>query len=586
MTSFGKNLYTLMGLTSGLAFVLVASPSQAQLDVTGGGATVDNADIFVPTDGNITNGVLQQTDDRAVIYNYDGFNSVTIETNQGTIPTSAIFRANTLPTINNAVGATDLQGLDGRVLGTLTFPSISPQGLLFFNIPTTLNFTVDNSVPVGGGTPLTEFRAEGWILQETGFVADASGIGFVQRQTPVTLVQYGATAEDKTVLGNDVPATAYAAERAGTTVLDQTVDLSFDSGAVFTPPGFTLEGATPDQDQAVQIGRYQFQESQITYLSLFTNVALINLPSFDDIVFDDDVNDDDGGDRDRGHGNDDDGFDEDNPGNSDGTNRGGNDDSSSDDDGGVVGDDSSSDDDVVGDDSSSDDGGVVGDDSSSDDDVVGDDSSSDDDVVADSGDDNSDDQGDDEDEDDDDDIVTNPNDGSNQFRPIFPGFVFIGIFVFNNVPSGRWVDPPSADGFEYEMTSRDVPVGVASRVFPGMTGVGQADDAVFTRISGFPTGVDADDTFVVSVEGTVLGEFSPGDTLRFSDYAQALGDRLVDGGVRKFTISEINPSVNARNPVAFPLQLEFNTDTASFEMRALEATAAGDDTQISSNIAQ
>jgi hypothetical protein len=60
----------------------------------------------------------------------------------------------------------------------------------------------------------------------------------------------------------------------------------------------------------------------------------------------------------------------------------------------------------------------------------------------------------------------------------------------------------------------------------GMTGVGQADDSVFTRISGFPIDVDADDTFVVSVDGIVLGEFSPGDTLRFSDYADALGDRL------------------------------------------------------------
>jgi hypothetical protein len=139
-----------------------------------------------------------------------------------------------------------------------------------------------------------------------------------------------------------------------------------------------------------------------------------------------------------------------------------------------------------------------------------------------------------------------------------------------------------ADGFEYEMTARDVPVGTPSRVFPGMTGVGQADDSVFTRISGFPIDVDADDTFVVSVDGIVLGEFSPGDTLRFSDYADALGDRLVDGGVRKFTISEINPAVNTRDPIAFPLQLDFNTNTASFEMRALEADPNGETTRISS----
>ncbi|MDA0866904.1 MAG: hypothetical protein O2890_10890, partial [Cyanobacteria bacterium] len=61
---------------------------------------------------------------------------------------------------------------------------------------------------------------------------------------------------------------------------------------------------------------------------------------------------------------------------------------------------------------------------------------------------------------------------------------------------------------------------------------------------------------------------------------ELLGDRLVDGGVRKFTISEINPAVDSSNPVAFPLQLEFNTNTASFEMRALEAA----DTRISSAV--
>jgi hypothetical protein len=155
------------------------------------------------------------------------------------------------------------------------------------------------------------------------------------------------------------------------------------------------------------------------------------------------------------------------------------------------------------------------------------------------------------------------------------------VFVFNNVPSGRWVDPPAADGFEYTMTPRDVPVGVSSRIFPGMTGVGEADDSVFTRVSGFPTGIDADDTFEVSVDGIVLGDFSPGDTLSFRDYADQLGDRLVNGGVVQFTVSEINPAVDSSNPVAFPLRVDFNTPTASFEMQALEATAAENVPQVS-----
>jgi hypothetical protein len=141
-----------------------------------------------------------------------------------------------------------------------------------------------------------------------------------------------------------------------------------------------------------------------------------------------------------------------------------------------------------------------------------------------------------------------------------------------------------ADGFEYEMTARDVPVGVASRVFPGMTGVGQANDSVFTAISGFPTGVDDDDTFIVAVDDIVLGEFSPGETLRFSDYQDVLGDRLENGGVRKFVISGITPAVDSSDPLAFPLRLDFNTNTASFEMRALAAMGDDGETQVSSNL--
>ncbi|MDA0266689.1 MAG: hypothetical protein O3A14_06930 [Cyanobacteria bacterium] len=274
----------------------------------------------------------------------------------------------------------------------------------------------------------------------------------------------------------------------------------------------------------------------MTTINIFNSITLVNLPSYDDIIFDDDGD---------GTPNEDD-----------------------------VTDDTADDgEDVTDDDTTGGEGEFIGGLSGTGDDTSGGDTTDEE------GDDDDDDD-DDDDEEGDDDTSANPNDGFDQFSPILPRFIFIGIFVFNNVPSGRWVDPPSADGFEYEMAARDIPVGVPSRVFPGMTGVGQADDSVFTRISGFPINVDADDTFVVSVDGTVLGEFNPGDTLRFTDYAELLGDRLVDGGVRKFTISEINPAVDSSNPVAFPLQLEFNTNTASFEMRALEAA----DTRISSAV--
>ncbi|NEP14925.1 MAG: hypothetical protein F6K14_33060 [Symploca sp. SIO2C1] len=165
--------------------------------------------------------------------------------------------------------------------------------------------------------------------------------------------------------------------------------------------------------------------------------------------------------------------------------------------------------------------------------------------------------------------------GITQFSPVLPVVFFPGSFTFINVRSGWWCDPPIAEGFEYEMIPRDMPIGLTSRVFPGMTGQDTASDAIFTKISGFPEAVDQDDRFTVAVEGKVLGEFGPGETLDFGDYQEELGDLLVNGeGVKKFTISAIDPGVDAADPEAFPLRLEFNTPTASFEMRAIETQQA------------
>ncbi|MEM9118867.1 MAG: hypothetical protein AAGD09_13435 [Cyanobacteria bacterium P01_F01_bin.56] len=572
-----SNRYTLMGLVSSLALVVTASPSWAQLDVTGGGAVLNDVDIFVPTDGTINNSdVPGAIDTRAVIYNSTlDDNTLLIETNQGNIPADAIFRINTLPTINTAGNgevATEANlvnnfvGSEGDILGTLSFRAVGPGGAQFFNIPTEIQFEVlSPDTLMTGGNPFTEYRAENFILQETGFVTSASGVGVVQRRTPVTLVQYQADPnlpDSQVVLGNFIPSGVYDAERAGASYEADSVELTFEDGIIFSPPEFTL-GSTANGDDGfgmddmgnmddmddmddmdnmddtgsssggsrVIISRAFTSTSRVESISIFNDIAIINLPSFDDIEFDDDLDaEDDLGDDD-------------------------------------LNEDDLGDDDL--DEDALDEDGLVG-------------------GIPDG--DDSDDEGNDDDDDDDDDddgIVVNPNDGSSQFRPVLPvRFIAIGVFVFNNVPSGRWVDPPAADGFEYTMTPRDIPVGVASRIFPGMTGVGEADDAVFTRISGFPIGVDADDTFEVSVDGVVLGEFSPGDILDFNDYADELGDRLVDGGVAQFTVSEINPAVDSSNPVAFPLRVDFSTPTASFEMRALEATAAEDTTQEVSQIVE
>jgi hypothetical protein len=62
------------------------------------------------------------------------------------------------------------------------------------------------------------------------------------------------------------------------------------------------------------------------------------------------------------------------------------------------------------------------------------------------------------------------------------------VFSFDSVPTANWFDPPTATGFQFTMT----------------------DGALFTAVLDFPTGIDSDNTFTVSVQGVVLGQFGPG----------------------------------------------------------------------------
>ncbi|MGQ0637709.1 MAG: hypothetical protein ACT4QC_24290 [Planctomycetaceae bacterium] len=109
-----------------------------------------------------------------------------------------------------------------------------------------------------------------------------------------------------------------------------------------------------------------------------------------------------------------------------------------------------------------------------------------------------------------------------------------GAFVFENVQSGLWFDPPFVDTFTYTMTS----------------------GSLFTSILDFPTGFD--DTFDVSVNGSSLGTFGPGQAV---DFVARLGS-----GVSSFTVSGISPLVDSEDSLGFPLKLAFNTPTASFVM--------------------
>ncbi|MEG4319222.1 MULTISPECIES: PEP-CTERM sorting domain-containing protein [unclassified Microcoleus] len=134
--------------------------------------------------------------------------------------------------------------------------------------------------------------------------------------------------------------------------------------------------------------------------------------------------------------------------------------------------------------------------------------------------------------------------GSSQQNPIMPTITQPGFWTFIDFISGDWGDPPTAYGFRYEMTS----------------------DSVFTEIIDFPTGFSK--PFTVLVKDVILGEFTPGNSVSFSNYSQLLGNLLVGGsGVKEFSVTGLN--VDPTNSTAFPLKLEFNTDKANFNMHAL-----------------
>ncbi len=127
--------------------------------------------------------------------------------------------------------------------------------------------------------------------------------------------------------------------------------------------------------------------------------------------------------------------------------------------------------------------------------------------------------------------------GSSENNPVLPGGMEDGAFSFVGVVTGAWVDPPVAEGFRYTMNS----------------------DSLFTEIQDFPTGFP--NPFTVSVNGQELGEFGPGDSVDFTKFP--------GGGVKEFTITGLTPLVDPENPIAFPLKVGFDTETADFTMGAI-----------------
>lgn len=111
-------------------------------------------------------------------------------------------------------------------------------------------------------------------------------------------------------------------------------------------------------------------------------------------------------------------------------------------------------------------------------------------------------------------------------------------FKFSDVINRAWVDPATAFGYTYQMTS----------------------DSLFTEILDLPTGFL--EPFTVTSPGcSIPGTFGAGQSVDFA--------ALCGGGVSEFTVTGIDPMFDPTNSGAFPIQLAFNTPTADFVAGAL-----------------
>jgi len=135
--------------------------------------------------------------------------------------------------------------------------------------------------------------------------------------------------------------------------------------------------------------------------------------------------------------------------------------------------------------------------------------------------------------------------GLTQETPVMPERNDAGTWIFEDAPTGRWFDPPVTPGFTYEIVG----------------------EGYFSDILDFPTGIDADNQFTVTVADQVLGQFSPGERVNFL--------ALLGQGVQEFTVSDIDAPIDLDDPLAFPLQLGFTRPVVDgFTMTPLPASAS------------
>ncbi|MDX2100845.1 MAG: XDD3 domain-containing surface protein [Leptolyngbyaceae cyanobacterium bins.59] len=143
-----------------------------------------------------------------------------------------------------------------------------------------------------------------------------------------------------------------------------------------------------------------------------------------------------------------------------------------------------------------------------------------------------------------------------QRNALLPTRIVDGVKIFEDVPSGRWYDPPASMGFEF------VTIG----------------DTLFTSISGFPCVVSPSEPtppFTVRIkneQGTYqsIGEFSASDTIDFKLLNEG-------GGVREFQIVGIRPEdwPTGWEKLPFSLPIGFGAPVGSFTMTPITCSEDG-----------
>ncbi|MBC8140097.1 MAG: hypothetical protein H7Y38_01510, partial [Armatimonadetes bacterium] len=138
--------------------------------------------------------------------------------------------------------------------------------------------------------------------------------------------------------------------------------------------------------------------------------------------------------------------------------------------------------------------------------------------------------------------------GSSQNNPVLPTGTSNGSFLFGNVGTGRWFDPPTNPGYDFAMT----------------------DSNGFASIDSLPLGFSGGMSVTAS-NGTLTNTYTGlngGDGVDFTAFFGA-------GGATTFSVNGINPLTDPMDPTAFPIALSFTSKIASFSMTPQVVPEAG-----------